>query len=274
MFDEFIWRALLGGIGVAVVAGPLGCFVVWRRMAYFGDALAHGALLGVALGFALEMDLNASTLLTFVVFTLALAALQSQRRLASDTLLGILSHSALALGLVTISFMERLRVDLLGYLFGDILAVTRTDLLWIYGGGALILATTVALWSRLVSITVHEELAAAEGLPVGRLRLALMLLIALVIVVAMKIIGIVLITSLLIVPAAAARTFARSPEQMAVLASVLGALAVLGGVGASLRWDTPSGPSVVVAAAALFLLTLALEAGWRRLRHAMHPAAA
>jgi zinc transport system permease protein len=274
VFDEFIWRALLGGIGVAVLAGPLGCFVVWRRMAYFGDALAHGALLGVALGFALEMDLNASTLLTFVVFTLALAALQSQRRLASDTLLGILSHSALALGLVTISFMERLRVDLLGYLFGDILAVTRTDLLWIYGGGALILATTVALWSRLVSITVHEELAAAEGLPVGRLRLALMLLIALVIVVAMKIIGIVLITSLLIVPAAAARTFARSPEQMAVLASVLGALAVLGGVGASLRWDTPSGPSVVVAAAALFLLTLALEAGWRRLRHAMHPAAA
>ncbi|HKI98095.1 MAG TPA: metal ABC transporter permease [bacterium] len=268
MFDDFIWRALLGGIGVAVVAGPLGCFVVWRRMAYFGDALAHGALLGVALGFALDMNLNASTLLAFVVFTLALASLQAQRRLATDTLLGILSHAALALGLVTISFMERLRVDLMGYLFGDILAVTRTDLLWIYGGGVLILAVMVLLWSRLVSITVHEELARAEGLPVGTLRLVLMLLIALVIVAAMKIIGILLITALLIIPAAAARTFARSPEQMAVLASALGALAVLGGLGASLRWDTPSGPSVVVCAAVLFALTLAAESGWRRLRHA------
>jgi zinc transport system permease protein len=266
MLDDFIWRALLGGIGVAAVAGPLGCFVVWRRMAYFGDALAHGALLGVALGFALHMDLNLTTLGAFVVFSLALAALQSQQRLATDTLLGILAHAALALGLVTISFMERLRVDLLGYLFGDILAVTRTDLLWIYGGGALVLAVTVALWQPLVSITVHEELAEAEGLPVGALRLVLMLLVALLIVAAMKIIGILLITALLIIPAAAARAFSRSPEQMAVLASALGVLAVLGGLAASLRWDTPSGPSVVACAAALFALTLALEFGWRRLR--------
>jgi zinc transport system permease protein len=267
MFDEFIWRALLGGIGVALVAGPLGCFVVWRRMAYFGDALAHGALLGVALGFALELNLNLSTLLLFVGFSLALAGLQAQRGLATDTLLGILSHAALALGLVAISFLERLRVDLMGYLFGDILAVSRADLVWIYGGGIVIVAATVLLWSQLVSITVHEELARAEGLPVGALRLALMLLIALVIVVAMKIIGILLITALLIIPAASARAFARSPEQMAVLASALGSLAVLGGLGASLAWDTPSGPSVVVAAAALFVVTLALEAAWRGARH-------
>jgi zinc transport system permease protein len=267
MFDEFIWRALLGGIGVALVAGPLGCFVVWRRMAYFGDALAHGALLGVALGFALELNLNLSTLLLFVGFSLALAGLQAQRGLATDTLLGILSHAALALGLVAISFLERLRVDLMGYLFGDILAVSRADLVWIYGGGIVIVAVTVLLWSQLVSITVHEELARAEGLPVGALRLALMLLIALVIVVAMKIIGILLITALLIIPAASARAFARSPEQMAVLASALGSLAVLGGLGASLAWDTPSGPSVVVAAAALFVVTLALEAAWRGARH-------
>jgi zinc transport system permease protein len=266
MFDEFIWRALLGGIGVALVAGPLGCFVVWRRMAYFGDALAHGALLGVALGFALELNLNLSTLLLFVGFSLALAGLQAQRGLATDTLLGILSHAALALGLVAISFLERLRVDLMGYLFGDILAVSRADLVWIYGGGIVIVAATVLLWSQLVSITVHEELARAEGLPVGALRLALMLLIALVIVVAMKIIGILLITALLIIPAASARAFARSPEQMAVLASALGSLAVLGGLGASLAWDTPSGPSVVVAAAALFVVTLALEAAWRGAR--------
>ena len=263
--EAFVWRALLGGIGVAAVAGPLGCFVVWRRMAYFGDALAHGALLGVALGFLLDLDLNVSTLLAFAVFSLALAALQSQRRLATDTLLGILSHAALALGLVAISFMVRLRVDLLGYLFGDILSVTLADLVWIYGGGAVVLAAIVLLWPRLVAITVHEELAQAEGIAVAPLRLALMLLIALVIVVAIKIVGILLITALLIIPAAAARAFARSPEQMAVLASALGALSVLGGLGASLQWDTPSGPSVVVVAAALFLLSLAAEAAWRRI---------
>lgn len=266
MLDSFIWRAVLGGLGVAVLAGPLGCFVVWRRMAYFGDALAHGALLGVALGFALELNLNAATLATFVVFSLLLAALQAHRGLATDTLLGILSHAALALGLVALSFLERLRVDLLGYLFGDILAVTAVDLAWIYGGGAAILAVTVLLWPRLVAITVHEELARAEGVAVAPLRLVLMLLIALVIVVAMKIIGILLITSLLIIPAATARGFARSPEQMAVLAAAVGCMAVLGGLGASLTWDTPSGPSVIVAATALFVVGLGAAAAWRQLR--------
>lgn len=274
MFEAFIWRALLGGIGVALVAGPLGCFVVWRRMAYFGDALAHGALLGVAMGFALGMNLNLATLGTFLAFSLALAFLQSQQRLATDTLLGILSHAALALGLVVVSFMERLRLDLMGYLFGDILAVNRADLFWIYGGGVAIVVVLVVLWSPLVAITVHEELAKAEGLPVEALRLVLMLLIALVIAVAMKIIGILLITALLIIPAAAARTFARSPEQMALMASAVGALAVLGGMGASLRWDTPSGPSVVVCAAALFVLALVAEAVWRRLRRTPAPARA
>lgn len=271
LLDDFVWRAVLGGVGVAAVAGPLGCFVVWRRMAYFGDALAHGALLGVALGFALEWNLNLAVMGTFVGFALLLTALQGQQRVASDTLLGILSHAALALGLVTASFLERLRIDLLGYLFGDILAVSVTDLAWIYAGGAVVLAVTVALWSPLVSVTVHEELARAEGIAVGRLRLVLMLLIAVVIVIAMKIVGVLLITSLLIIPAAAARAFARSPEQMAVLASVLGSLAVLGGLGASLTWDTPSGPSVVVAAAVLFAVTLPLAALWRRLARQASP---
>ena len=264
LLDNFMWRALLGGLGVAVLAGPMGCFVVWRRMAYFGDALAHGALLGVALGFALEVDLNLSTLLTFLGFTLVLTALQGQSRLATDTLLGILSHSALALGLVALSFMARLRVDLLGFLFGDILAVTRMDLVWIYGGGVLVLTVTTLLWSPLVAITVHEELARAEGVAVWPLRMALMLLIALVMAVAMKLIGVLLITSLLIIPAATARSFARSPEEMAVLATLVGCLAVLLGLGASVAWDTPSGPSVIVAAVVLFVLSLAYADAWRR----------
>lgn len=260
MIDDFLWRALLGGVGVALVAGPLGSFVVWRRMAYFGDSLAHSALLGVALGFLLGIDLQIGVIATCVALALILVALQQQRRLATDTLLGILSHSALSLGLVAVSFAPTLRIDLMGYLFGDILAVGLTDLAWIYGGGAAALAVLAAIWRPLLAMTVHEELARAEGVPVTAIRLVFMLAIAVTIAIAMKIIGILLITSLLIIPAATARRFARTPEQMAALASLTGCLAVVGGLAASLRFDTPSGPSVVVAAAALFLLGLAAGA--------------
>lgn len=255
MLEGFILRALAGGIGIALVAGPLGCFVVWRRMAYFGDALAHGALLGVALGFALEVDPNLTTLVAFVLFALILTGLQSRQELATDTLLGILSHGALALGLVAVSFMDPLRVDLMGFLFGDILSVSGVDLAWIFGGGALVLLVLAALWTNLLTMAVHEELARAEGVPVTAMRLVLMVLMSVVILLAMKIVGILLITALLIVPAATARHFARAPETMAVLAAIFGGISVLAGMFASLTWDTPSGPSVVAAAVALFAVS-------------------
>ncbi len=251
--DDFVLRALAAGCGIALMAGPLGSFVVWRRMAYFGDTLAHSALLGVALGFLLGVNPLVGVVGVCVALALALVGLQRHRALASDTVLGILSHSSLSLGLVAIAFLETLRVDLISYLFGDILSVTPADLAWIYGGGAVALGGLVLLWRRLLAVTVDEDLARVEGMPVEALRLAFMLLIALVIAAAMKIVGILLITSLLIIPAAAARRFARTPEMMAGLASVFGMAAVLGGLFASLTWDLPGGPSVVVAAAALFL---------------------
>lgn len=251
--DDFILRALAAGFGIAALAGPMGSFVVWRRMAYFGDTLAHSALLGVALGFLLGVDPTLGVMGVCVALALALVALQQRRTLAADTLLGILSHSALSLGLVAVAFLETLRVDLIGYLFGDILSVTPADLLRIYGGGAVALGLLALLWRRLLAVTVDEDLARVEGMPVTALRLAFMLLIALVIAVAMKVVGILLITSLLIIPAAAARRFSRTPEQMAGLAVLIGMAAVAAGLLSSLRWDLPGGPSVVVAAFALFL---------------------
>ncbi len=259
ILDDFLWRALIGGLGVVLVAGPLGCFVVWRRMAYFGDTLAHSALLGVALGFLLGLDLAVGIAATCVALALLLVLLQQQDRLATDTLLGLLSHASLAIGLVAVSFLEDLRVDLLGYLFGDMLAVTKTDLVAIYGGALAALAALALLWRPLLAITVHEELALAEGVRGLYVRLAFMLIIAVVIAIAMKIVGILLITSLLIIPAATARRFARSPEAMAGLAVIIGALAVVGGLFGSLQWDTPSGPSVVVAAVLVFAMSFALQ---------------
>lgn len=260
--DDFLLRALAAGIGVAVVAGPLGCFVVWRRMAYFGDTLAHGALLGVALGLATELGATAGIIVVCGVLA-AVLSLHQQRRFGSDTMLGILSHSALAAGLVALAFLTSVRVDLMTYLFGDILAVGWWDLVWIFGGGAMVLGMLALLWRPLLHMTISEELAAVEGEPVARVRLGFMLLMAVVVAVAMKIVGVLLITAMLIIPAATARRFAATPEAMAVLASLFGAAAVAGGLAGSFVLDSPSGPSIVVAAAILFLTVLAIPAGRR-----------
>ena len=255
---DFLLRALLGGLGVATIAGPLGAFVVWRRMAYFGDTLAHSALLGVSLGFLLDINMNLAVVACCVILAISLVTLQRQRLVATDTLLGIMAHSALSLGLVAIALLEDVRVDLLAYLFGDLLAISGNDLYWVFGGGALVLALLWYLWEPLLAITINEELAQVEGVPVTRVRLALMLLIAVVIAIAMKIVGILLITSLLIIPAAAARKLATTPEQMAIGAAVLGCVSVCAGLAMSWHLDTPAGPSVVVSALICFLFLYSL----------------
>ncbi|TVR83181.1 MAG: zinc ABC transporter permease subunit ZnuB [Rhodospirillales bacterium] len=257
MLDDFFTRALLAGIGVALAAGPLGCFIVWRRMAYFGDTMAHSALLGVALGFALGIDLTLGVVMITTVAALLLVFMQRAPWLSMDTLLGIMAHSTLSIGLIAVSLMAWLRIDLMAYLFGDILAVGRADVMWIYLSASGVLVVLAAIWRPLLAVTVHEDLARAEGVPAGPVRLLFMLLIAVVIAFAMKVVGILLITSLLIIPAAAARRAARTPERMAVLAALIGAIAVILGLHGSLYWDLPSGPAIVTAAALLFLLSLA-----------------
>ncbi|MBP0615077.1 metal ABC transporter permease [Jiella mangrovi] len=256
MLDDFFIRALLAGIGIAIVAGPLGCFVVWRRMAYFGDTMAHSALLGIAMSLALQWSLLVSVFLISALVSMVLVLLQRRGGLSTDSLLGILSHSTLAIGLVALAFMPWVRVDLLGYLFGDILAVTRADLATIWIGAVAVGGVLVFLWRPLLAGTVNAEIAAAEGQSPERARIAFMLVLAFVIAIAMKIVGILLITALLIIPAATARRFATSPEVMALLAGLFGALASTGGLYLSLGTDTPSGPSIVVVALGFFLLAL------------------
>ncbi|WP_425420112.1 metal ABC transporter permease [Oricola indica] len=256
MLDDFFVRAIVAGAGVALVTGPLGCFIVWRRLAYFGDTLSHAALLGVAMAFLLEIDVTLAVFVVSVLVALSLLWLQRRAGLSSDALLGLLSHSALALGLVALAFMTWVRIDLMGLLFGDILAVSRSDIAAIYAGGAFVLAVLAVIWKPLFAATVSPELAAAEGMHPARANLVFMLLLAIVVAIAMKIVGVLLITALLIVPAATARRFASGPEQMAALSAVFGILAVIGGLFGSLKWDTPSGPTIVVAAMVLFILGL------------------
>lgn len=278
LLDDFLWRAVIAGVGLALVAGPLGCFLVWRRMAYFGDTMAHSALLGVALGFLLNraagyaqtepgIDITFGVIAVTVGVSFLLLLLQRQRRLSSDTLLGILSHGTLSIGLIAVALMSWLRIDLMGVLFGDILAVGRSDLVWIYGGGLAAMGLLAAIWRPLLAATVNEDLARAEGLPVLAVQIGFMIVIALVIAIAMKIVGVLLITSLMIIPAATARRWSSSPEAMAVLAAVMGVTAVCLGIMGSASFDTPSGPSIVVAALLMFFASM-MPAPFRRLRQA------
>lgn len=249
MPDDLVVKALVAGIGVALVAAPLGCFIVWRRMAYFGATIAHSGLLGVGLGLFLAIDPAIGIVGVAIALAALLYALQRQRLVPQDTLLGILAHVSLAAGLIVAAMLGGNRLDLMGYLFGDILSVGTRDLIWIYGAGAAILAVMAWIWRPLLALSVHEELAAAEGANVTRISAIFMLLLAFTVALAMKLVGILLIASLLVIPAAAARAFSATPERMALIAVVISILSVMAGLGASLWVDTPAGPSIVLALA-------------------------
>ena len=253
--DDFLIRAVLAGLLIAIIAGPLGVFILWRRMAYFGDTLSHSAILGVALGLLLSIDVKIGILISTLLVAFLLIYSQRQKKLASDTVLGIISHSALSLGLVLISFVEGVKVDIESWLFGDILAVSWNDISFIAIGVGIVVLVLLAIWKPLLSLTVHEELALVEGVNVSLISAIYTLLIAVLVAVSMKIVGALLITALLIIPAATSRQFAKTPEQMALFSIGIGMLAVILGISASFISDTPAGPSIVVSATVLFLMS-------------------
>lgn len=253
MLDDFLVRAAFAAVGLALATGPLGSFVVWRRMAYFGDATSHAAILGVALALALALPVGLGTLAVALVMAMTVSTL-SARGWAMDTSLAVLAHAALAFGLVALSVLPGGRGDLTGLLFGDILSVSTTDLAYVWGGAAAVAALLWWRWSALLAATISPDLAYAAGVDPDRERLVLTCALAVVVALALKIVGALLIAAMLIIPAAAARGLARSPEGMAALAAGIGAASGIAGLALSLWQDTPAGPSIVVAAAVIFAL--------------------
>ena len=256
MFDDIFIRALVAGIGVAIVTGPLGCFVVWRRLSYFGDTLAHSALLGVTMAYSFQFNIAISVFLISSLIALILIKLQKRTNLPGDALLGLLAHSSLAVGLVVIGFLTFIRFDIMGLLFGDILAVNVTDLLIIWFGGGLILLVLKIIWKPLFASTVNYELAEAEGLNPDRAKAIFTILMAALIAISIKMVGLLLITGMLIIPAAMARNLSDSPFKMVLFSIIGGLLSVLIGLFSSLEFNTPSGPSIIAAALFLFILSL------------------
>ena len=256
MFDDFFIRALIAGIGIALVTGPIGCFIIWRRLSFFGDTLSHSALLGVTIGFFFEINVAFSVFLISSAIALVLLKLQKTTKLPGDALLGLLAHSSLAVGLVVISFLSSIRFDIMGLLFGDILAVNEIDLLIIWLGGALILLILKIIWKPLFASTVNNELAEAEGMNPERANAIFTILLAAIIAISIKIVGLLLITGMLIMPAAMSRNISNNPQQMVKLSVVGGLLSVLIGLFSSLQFNSPSGPSIITAALVLFSFTL------------------
>lgn len=252
--DDFLLRALTAGIIVAILCGSLGVFILWRRMAYFGDTVSHASILGVSLGILMGVSVSFGVIATSIAVALAMLLLRRNQRFSNDTVLGVLAHSALSLGLVLMAFVEGQQIDLNAWLFGDILAVTKLDLMILAGAGTFLLIILKGIWQPLLSMSVSEDLARVEGVNVAGIGLTYTLLVAITIAVGIKVIGALLISSMLIIPAAAARNIAQSPESMALYAMLIGVMAVVLGLTSSYFWDTPAGPSIVVAATCLFVV--------------------
>jgi zinc transport system permease protein len=256
MFDDFIVRAFAAGIGLAFITGPLGCFIVWRRLSYFGDTIAHSALLGVVIAYALDFNLIIAVFVVSCLLALSLLFLQRRTNLPDDALLGLLAHSVLAIGLVLLGILSFIRIDLMGLLFGDILSVNTTDLLFVWIGGSIVLIVLVLIWRPLFAGTVNLELAKAEGLNPDLANAIFTLLIASVIAISIKIVGILLITGLLIIPASASRNLSSTPIQMAIISSIIGVASVVLGIQTSMIWNTPTGPTILTITLGVFILTL------------------
>ena len=253
---RFFKRALVAGIGVAFVSGPVGCFVIWRRLSYFVDTLAHSALLGVTMAYSFELNIAFSVFIISSLIALILIQLQKKTNLPGDALLGLLAHSSLAVGLVVIGFLTFIRFDIMGLLFGDILAVTVDDILIIWIGGALILLVLKLIWKPLFASTVNYELAEAEGLNPDRAKAIFTILMAAIIAISIKMVGLLLITGMLIIPAAMSRNISDSPQKMVLFSIIGGLLSVIIGLFSSLEFNTPSGPSIIAASLVLFILSL------------------
>ena len=256
MFDDFIIRAFVAGIGLALITGPLGCFIIWRRLSYFGDTIAHSALLGVVIAYAMNFNLILAVFAVSCFIALSLLFLQKRTNLPDDALLGLLAHSVLAIGLVLLGILSFIRIDLMGLLFGDILSVNITDVLFVWIGGSIVLIVLILIWRPLFAATVNLELAKAEGLNADLANAIFTILIASVIAISIKIVGILLITGLLIIPAAASRNLSSTPIQMAIISSVIGLVSVVLGLQTSMIWNSPTGPTILAIALGVFILTL------------------
>ncbi|AYN24750.1 zinc ABC transporter permease subunit ZnuB [Buchnera aphidicola] len=253
---ELIYPGWLAGILLSFATGPLGSFIIWRRISSFGDTLSHSSILGLAISILFKID-SFYTVLFFMSFlAIVLAWIEKLLSVSLETILSIISYSSLSLGMIFISLMSTSRhIDLSNYLFGDLLIVTKFDLFIISLGSLTVLTVLFLRWNSILLLTINEELAQIDGVNIFYARLTLMLTTALAISIAIKFVGVLLITSLLIIPPATAQLFSDSPEKMIIISIIISIISVTGGIFLSFFYNTPTSPSIVLFSSCVYLLS-------------------
>ena len=255
MIDEFIINAIFCGIGIALISGLMGCFVVWKKMAYFGDSLGHSAVFGVGIGILLGANQDLAIIFTVISFAILFTYLQNKDFFSSDVILGILAHGALSIGIILLSISNNANFNLHALLFGDILAASEKQIYIIFVAAALIYCLIGYNWQALILNTISRDLAKSQNISNFKMDLLLTTIMALVVAISIKIIGALLITSMLIIPPSSAKRLVNNPKSMAVISTLIALLAVICGIALSYYFDIPSGPAIIMISFIIFILT-------------------
>jgi len=256
--DDFLVRSVIAGLIMVAIAAPMGCLMVWQRLAFLSDTLGHAAVMGVGLGLLLEVTPVFGVLAVALLIVFALNRVNSFNSALSETTLAIISHTGLAGGIILVGLLPAQAVNLEAILFGDLLATTRADLTWLLITTVVLLLLLLHHWRSFVAVSVSREIAQAEGIEVRKVHLLMYIMIALLVAVMMKVMGVLLIAAMLVIPTSSARLFSRSPEQMVAVSALYGLGALAGGISSSFHFDWQTGPAIVVSATLLLLITLAI----------------
>ena len=258
-FDDFLVRSVLAGLIMILIAAPMGCLIVWQRLAFLGDTLGHAAVLGVGIGLMLEVKPIFGVLLIVVLLVVSLSRVSSFNNALTETTLAIIAHTGLAGGIILLGFVSDRSINLEAILFGDLLAISLDDLKALFFTTLILLAGLVIHWRSFVALSVSREIAQAEGIEVKKTQFLMYTMIALLVAVMIKVMGVLLIAAMLVIPTTSARLFSRGPEQMVVLSGFFGLGALFGGLAGSFHLDWQTGPSIVVCATLLLLASLVVR---------------
>ena len=256
--DDFLVRSVIAGLIMVAIAAPMGCLMVWQRLAFLSDTLGHAAVMGVGLGLLLEVTPVFGVLAVALLIVYSLNRVNSFNSALSETTLAIISHTGLAGGIILVGLLPAQSVNLEAILFGDLLATTRADLVRLLITTVVLLLLLLHHWRSFVAVSVSREIAQAEGIQVRKVQFLMYIMIALLVAVMMKVMGVLLIAAMLVIPTTSARLFSRSPEQMVAVSALYGLGALAGGIGSSFQFDWQTGPAIVVIATLLLLATLAI----------------
>jgi len=256
--DDFLVRSVIAGLIMVAIAAPMGCLMVWQRLAFLSDTLGHAAVMGVGLGLLLEVTPVFGVLAVALLIVFSLNRVNTFNSALSETTLAIISHTGLAGGIILVGLLPAQAVNLEAILFGDLLATTSADLIRLLITTVVLLLLLLHHWRSFVAVSVSREIAQAEGIEVRKVQLLMYIMIALLVAVMMKVMGVLLIAAMLVIPTTSARLFSRSPEQMVAVSALYGLGALAGGITSSFHFDWQTGPAIVVSATMLLLITLAM----------------